>query len=213
LKMVQKKNIVTTTSRKMSPEKAKDSGKDSTTIGSTISMYLTHNIFRNLKLDYDVVEYLKKMKANITMFELCKITQLKEQLHKYLQNIQGPYDVSVGNTKEALKGNNGKVNKSTELSSVPNTSSVNDKSKTMVDQNKGDPRVDGALIRKKSRYQTPPFIFTFQIFYHNVHNYLVDSRDSSNVILYSMCKKINVQSQICETKIIQFYKSYVKVMG
>ena len=37
---------------------------------STISMDLTQNILGDLKLDYDLVEDLKKMKVNITVFEL-----------------------------------------------------------------------------------------------------------------------------------------------
>ena len=43
-------------------------------------MDLTHKILGDLKLDYDVVEDLEKMKANAMVFELCKITQLREQL-------------------------------------------------------------------------------------------------------------------------------------
>jgi hypothetical protein len=54
--------------------------RNSTTSQPTISMDLTHMILGYLKLDYSVVEDLKKMKENITVFELCKITQLREQL-------------------------------------------------------------------------------------------------------------------------------------
>ena len=130
-----------------------------------------------------------------------------------LQHIQGPQDVSVGNTKVTLKGKNGKVNKLNKSSSVTNTSSVNDKAKTTGDQKKGDPRENGALIGNKSRYQTPPFLLTFEIFNRNVHNCLVESGDSSNVMPYSVWKKINDEPQICKTKIIQLDISNVKVMG
>jgi hypothetical protein len=47
-------------------------------------------ILGDLKLDYSVVEDLKKMKANIIIFELCKITQLREKLREVLQHIQDP---------------------------------------------------------------------------------------------------------------------------
>ena len=83
----------------------------------------------------------------------------------------------------------------------------------MVDQKKGDPRADGAFINKNSRSQTPPFLFTFEIFNHNVHNSLVDSGDSSNVVPYSVCKKLNVEPQTWNINIIQLEKSNVKVMG
>ena len=42
---------------------------------SPIGLDLTKNILGDLKLDYDVVEDLKKIKENIIVFELCKITQ------------------------------------------------------------------------------------------------------------------------------------------
>ena len=46
-------------STKIYLEKTKDSGMDSTSIKSTISMDLTQNIIGDLKLDYDLVEDLK----------------------------------------------------------------------------------------------------------------------------------------------------------
>ena len=59
--------------------------------------------------------------------------------------------MTVGNTKATLKGKNENVNNSTKSSSVANTSNVDNKDKTMVDQEKGDPRTYGSLIGKKSR--------------------------------------------------------------
>ena len=49
----------------------------------------------------------------------------------------------------------------TKNSTVTNTSEE-DKIKTIDDKKKGDLRVDGALIGKKSRLQTPPFLLTFK---------------------------------------------------
>ena len=54
-------------------------------------------ILGDLKLDYSVLEDLKKMKANIMVFELWKIAQMREKLQEVLQHIQGPQDVLVGN--------------------------------------------------------------------------------------------------------------------
>ena len=73
--------------------------------------------------------------------------------------------------------------------------------------------MDGELIGRKSRSQTPPFLLIFKIFNRNVHNCLVDAGDSSNVIPYSVCKKLNAQPKMCRTKIIQLDRSHVKVMG
>ena len=76
-------------------------------------MHLTQKILGDLKLDYDVLEYLKNMKYNIIVFELCKITQLREQLCEYLQHIQGPQDVMARNIEVTLKGKNVNIKKST----------------------------------------------------------------------------------------------------
>ena len=100
-------------------------------------MNLTQKSFGDINLDYDVVEYLKNMNTSITVFKLCKITQLREKLHETLQHIQGPKDVSVGNTKVTPKGRNVKENKMTKTSSVTNTL-VDDKAKTTDERKKGD---------------------------------------------------------------------------
>ena len=105
-----------------------------------------------------------------------------------------------------------KANKMTKTSSVANTS-IDDKSKTTYERKKGDPRVDGDLIGKKSKSQKTPFLLTFKIFNHNVHNCLVDSRASSNVIPYLVYKKLNAEPQICKMRIVQLDRSNVKVIG
>lgn len=52
--------------------------------------------------------------------------------------------------KETPKIKNVKANKMTKNSSVTSTY-MDDKAKTIDDKKKGDPRADGALIKKKSR--------------------------------------------------------------
>ena len=51
------------------------------------------------------------MKANITVFKLCKIIKLREQLREDLQHIQGPQDVVIGNSKVEPKEKNVKTTK------------------------------------------------------------------------------------------------------
>ena len=173
-------------------------------------MDLTHKILGDLKLDYSVVEYLKKMIENITLFELCKITRLREQLREFLQHIQGPQDVLVGNSKTTPKGKSTKAIKIVKASSVANTSNVEYKEKKTMEEKRPNPRADGALIGRKSRSQTPPFLLTFDIFNRNVHNCLVDSGASSNVMPYFVCKKLNAVPYMRKTKIIQLDRSQVK---
>ena len=112
-------------------------------------MDLTQMILGDLKLDYSVVEDLKKMNAKITVFELCKITQLREQLREVLQHIQGPQDVLVGNSKVTPKGKSRKTTKTFKASSVTNTSNVEDKERTTMEEKKPNPRADGMLIGRK----------------------------------------------------------------
>ena len=90
---------------------------------------------------------------------------------------------------------------------------MENKEKTTKEEKKPNLRMDGALIGRKSRSQTPSFLLTFDIFNKNVHNYLVDSGDSSNVMPYSVCNKLNAQPNIYKTNILQLDQSHVKVMG
>jgi hypothetical protein len=154
-----------------------------------------------------VVEELNKMKANITLFELCKITQLREQLREVLQQIQGPQGVLVGNSKVTPKGKSIKATETFKSLSVANTSNVEGKERTTMEEKKPNPRADGILIGRKSRLQSPPFLLNFEIFNRNVHNCLVDSGASSNVIPYSVSKKLNAKPHMSKTKIIQLDRS------
>ena len=46
-------------------------------------------------------------------------------------------------------------------------------------------------IGGKSKSRTLPFLLSFDIFHHNMHNCLVDSGVSANVMPLSACKRIN----------------------
>jgi hypothetical protein len=121
--------------------------------------------------------------------------------------------VLVGNLKVTPKGKSIKFVETFKASSVKNTSNVEDKARTTMEEKKPNPREDGILIGRKSRSQTPHFLLTFEIFNRNVHNCLVDFGASSNVMPYLVCKKLNAEAQVSKTKIIQLYRSQVKVFG
>ena len=101
--------------------------KEVTPSQTPISFDLTQKVLGDLKLDYDVVEDLRKMKDNITIFELCKITQLREQIRDALQTIQGPQDVVISNSKETPKEKNVKATKVVKTSTIANASSLDNK--------------------------------------------------------------------------------------
>jgi hypothetical protein len=88
--------------------------------------------------------------------------------------------------KATPKGRNVKQNKMTKTLSAANTL-VDEKPRQVMRERK----VVLEWMGKKSKSQTPPFLLTFEIFNHNVHNYLVDFGASSNVMPYAVCKKLN----------------------
>ena len=65
----------------------------------------------------------------------------------------------------------------------------------------------------KSKYKTPTFLITFKIFNNNVHNCLVDSGASVNVMPLSVCKKINGQPKSSTWQVLQLDRTAVKVIG
>ena len=65
--------------------------------------------------------------------------------------------------------------------------------KELSTDNQPEEEIGEASVGGKSKYKTPPFLLTFEIFNHNVHNYLADSGASINVMPLSVCKKINGQ--------------------
>ena len=57
--------------------------------------------------------------------------------------------------------------------------------------NQPEEEVGEASVGGKSKFKTPPFLLTFEIFNYNVHNFLVDSGVSINVMPFLVCKRIN----------------------
>ena len=68
----------------------------------------------------------------------------------------------VGNSKVTLKGKSIKATKTFKASNVTNTSNIEDKERTTMEEKKPNPRGDGMLIGRKSRSRTPPFLLTFE---------------------------------------------------
>ena len=105
------------------------------------------------QMDYDIIEYIKKVKENVSLFEMCKVPQQKERLLKALEALD-----------ERLPADN---------------------------RPKEEEEVRETSIGGKFKSKHPPFLLTFEIFNHNVHNCLVDSGASVNVMPISVCKRIN----------------------
>jgi hypothetical protein len=134
-------------------------------------------------LDYNIVEYLNKLKSNLSIMDMCMIPQQKNFLLQALKL-----------TDTLVKGTNqGNVSSPTDLMNKPN--------------------LNACSLDKKERPFVPPFLLTFEVFNKNLHNFLVHSRASSNVMTLSICKKLNATPLKSYKRVIQLDRTQVKVIG
>ena len=66
---------------------------------------------------------------------------------------------------------------------------------------------------KPSGKRTPPFLLTFEIFNKNIHNCMIESGSSSNVMSLYVCKKLNASCEPYPTQIVQLDISRVRMVG
>ena len=74
---------------------------------------------------------------------------------------------------------------------------------------------DISLIRVRSKSHTPPILLTFGIFNKNLHNYLVDSGASSNILPRIICVKLNVQPQkyvVCIVQLDLHFSFFIRLL-
>ena len=69
------------------------------------------------------------------------------------------------------------------------------------DDIQSEEEISEASIGGKSKSRTLPFLLSFDIFNHNVHNCLVESGAVGNVMPLLVCKKINGQPTPSASKI------------
>jgi hypothetical protein len=164
----------------------------------------------NPNLDYDVVEDLKNLRANIYVYELLKFPFL---LQKMLQNI------SENGKNGNSSGNKVVQNKVPQKTSTKNNLDPQDKGSLPISNVNNVKNVDKVALETASkkpqattlstRKNVPPFLLTFKIFNRNVHNCMVDSGASSNVMPWSVCQKINAEVEPSTLKIIQLVLKHV----
>jgi hypothetical protein len=100
------------------------------------------------------------------------------------------------------------------LKSVENPTTSTDPGRNLIPTDLGNkPTVNTCSEDKKGRPFVPPFLLTFEVFNRNLHNCLVDSGASSNVMPLSICKKLNTVPLKSDKHVIQLDKTQVKVMG
>lgn len=133
---------------------------------------------------------MKKAKSNISIFELSKICSQQELIMNawkeetkcfakeksvFFVNLV-KYIISLTNGKETI---------------------------IIATFNKISTSLNNAILGKKSKSMTPPFLLTFEIFNMNIHNFLVDYDMSSNIKNYVIAKNINAKLKKMNTQIIQ----------
>ena len=116
-------------------------------------------------MNYDIVDDLKKIKANVLLFEMCKVPQQKEILLRALEE--------------------------------------SDEKPPTDNQPQGEEEIGETSVGGESKCKHPPFLLSFEIFNHNVHNCLADLGASINVMPISVCKKINGQPKPSMWRVVQ----------
>lgn len=139
------------------------------------------------EMEYKIIDDMKKTQANITLYELSKLKHQQKIMMKELHAMPTtPLRTSVASQNMG----------------IPPTNAIN----------KIGPN-DIVLIGGISRSDTPSFLLTYEILNKNVHNCLVDSGASTNILPRSICAKLNVQPQKSAVRIVQLDRSQVEVIG
>ena len=142
-----------------------------------------------MDLQYDIIDDLKKQREKISMFDLLKIYPMPGG--SILSNLTTSSNTNSRRNQPSVPSVN-----NLDPSTSKAAAGFNGNIKTTTDKD--------TLIGKNSKYTTPSFLITFEIFNQNVHNYMIDSGASSNIIPYSVYKKLNAKPTPCE---IQIYNS------
>ena len=78
---------------------------------------------------------------------------------------------------------------------------------------KNQPMKEKIELTRTRKTSAPPFLVTLEILNHKVHNCLVDSGSSMNVMPLAVCKKLNGKLKPTIWDVTQLVKTSVKVVG
>ena len=79
--------------------------------------------------------------------------------------------------------------------------------------NQADEEIGEASLGGKSKYRTPAFLLTFEIFNYNMHNCLVDCGASVNFMPLLVCKHINGQPKMTTRQVVKLDRTTIKMIG
>ena len=92
-----------------------------------------------------------------------------------------------------------------------NTEKIKEVKKEIPIENQ--PVVEKVESTGEEKTRTPPFLLTLEMLDHKVHNCLVDSGSSVNVMTLEVCKKISGKPKPTTWDVTQLDKTSVKVVG
>ena len=169
-----------------------EAGKTTAT-GKSTPATSTSSISQVTSLYYDIVEYVKKTRANISFFKLAHLNSQNNLIFKALGGTNTTSTPTNTNTPLGLT--------TTRANQITISNMLN------------QPAANSALFGQKYKSMTPPFLLNFEVFNNKLRNCLVDSGAMTNVIPYFVCQKLNAQPRKCTTQIVELDKSTVQVMG
>lgn len=136
-------------------------------------------------VDYNIIDDLKKIWANISLFELAKLLGTRDLITNNF--------ASAPSTSKAISSSNNLPSSQTKamvsFESIMNVANVGNNSKSSV----------------------PTISLNFYIYNYKVHNYLVDYGAWMNVMSLYVCKKINYKLEKIDANIVQLDRSQVQV--
>ena len=163
-------------------------------------MNMTSRSLDLMNKDNSVLSKIKKFQENVNKQlknnidgEVPKIT-ITSQDPKQINMPAKHFEDKVGNVKENLK-----------TPEVPE--------EELPTKNQPIEEVVEASVGGKTGFKTPPFLLTLEILNHKVHNCLVDSGSSVNVMPLAVCENINGQPKPTTWEVTQLDKTNVKVVG
>lgn len=73
--------------------------------------------------------------------------------------------------------------------------------------------MDASIGLFQGRLETPPFLLTIRMFGKNLHNYLLDSRASTNVMPFTVCQALGITPTPSNSKVTQLDKNEINLVG
>jgi hypothetical protein len=130
-------------------------------------------------IGYNIIEDMKNTKNNISMLDICSLTQQHDLLDDSFNPNNAHKKIIVTNDNIPLNDETKEVHK-VEITTTRNATSIGTYPKSYV----------------------PPFLLAYEIYNFNLHNYLVDSCASYNIMPFLVCQKINVVQKMTKMRII-----------